>query len=571
MRLTCLWAIGLLLPFLSSAQTATRFSIVIDELFPDPAPSIGLPNSEFVELKNVSSTPFNLKNWKLSDGTSTATIAVNFILQPDSFVIICPNSAVPTFAVFGNTIGVSNFPSLNNDEDVIVLYSPGGTSIHSVAYAGNWYKNDVKTDGGWTLEMIDTHNPCGGSNNWKASNEGTGGTPGKKNSVDGINEDEIPPALIRTYSVDSFTLVAVFDEPVDSLSGAIVTNYSMDNGIGNPLSAVPVAPVFKEVLMRFASPLHARSIYTITANNITDCTGNNIGLLNTAKAGIPLLADSVDIIINELLFNPKAGGYDYIELYNRSNKVVDLKQLLMANRNNTGNLSNIKALSTASYLFFPGEYLAFTENSTWLQQNYMLKDIGRVIQLPSLPSLPDDQGAIVITTIQGNVVDEVHYTEKWHFALIDNDEGVALERISYNEPGQEKANWTSAASTTGYGTPAYQNSQFRADLQSSALITIAPAVFSPDNNGFDDFASIQYRVTDPGYVANITVFDAAGRTVRRLARNATLALSGNFRWDGLDDNLQKLPVGVYIVLTEVFNLQGKTKKFKNVVTLARRF
>ena len=42
------------------AQTANRFDIVIDELFPDPSPVIDLPNSEFIELKNVSSLPINL-------------------------------------------------------------------------------------------------------------------------------------------------------------------------------------------------------------------------------------------------------------------------------------------------------------------------------------------------------------------------------------------------------------------------------------------------------------------------------------------------------------------------------
>jgi hypothetical protein len=75
----------------------------------------------------------------------------------------------------------------------------------------------------------------------------------------------------------------------------------------------------------------------------------------------------------------------------------------------------------------------------------------------------------------------------------------------------------------------------------------------------------------PGFVANITIFDANGRQVRYLAKNATLTSQGSFRWDGLDDNLQRLPVGIYVVFTEVFNLEGKTKKFKNALTLARTF
>jgi flagellar hook assembly protein FlgD len=99
---------------------------------------------------------------------------------------------------------------------------------------------------------------------------------------------------------------------------------------------------------------------------------------------------------------------------------------------------------------------------------------------------------------------------------------------------------------------------------------VLPKVFSPDNDGFDDIATIQYKIADPGYVANITIFDAAGRPVRNLVRNGTLALSGYWNWDGLDDKGKKLPVGAYILFTEIFNLQGKKDKFKNTVVIARK-
>jgi len=71
-------------------------------------------------------------------------------------------------------------------------------------------------------------------------------------------------------------------------------------------------------------------------------------------------------------------------------------------------------------------------------------------------------------------------------------------------------------------------------------------------------------------VATISIFDVAGRMVKLLAANATLSATGVFRWDGLNDQQQKLPTGMYIILTEIFNLQGKTKKFKNVVSLGRK-
>ena len=187
-----------------------------------------------------------------------------------------------------------------------------------------------------------------------------------------------------------------------------------------------------------------------------------------------------------------------------------------------------------------------------------------------MPSFNDDKGDAIILNAQGNITDELKYDEKWHFKLIENREGVALERIDYNASTQSQDNWHSAATSVGYGTPTYKNSQYRLDLQVQGEITVTPEIVSPDNDGMDDFATIDYSFPSPGYVANITIFDANGRAIRYLQRNALCGIKGNFRWDGLGEKFQKLPVGIYIIYTEVFNLKGKKKQFKNTIVLARR-
>jgi len=554
----------LLYPLASLAQPANRFDIVIDEIFPDPSPAIGLPNSEFIELRNNSSNPIPLRHWKISDGSSTATINSDFVLEPGAYVIICPNAAAVAYNQFGNAIGVSNFPSLNNDRDLIVLYSPEGKIIHAIEYAVDWYQNDVKRDGGWTLEMIDVYNPCGGSNNWKASNDPNGGTPGKINSVNGSNADDLAPALIRTYTIDSTTIVAVFDESLDSTSAAYASHYKLEK-LGTPFTASPVPPLFSEVILQFGSALSINTSYQLTVANIADCAGNLIGIRNTALAAIPVQEKHFDIAINEILFNPPPDGYDYIELYNRSNKTIDLQKLYIANKNAAGNLTNSKQISDKPLLLFPNTYCVISTNIDWLRSHYPLKGHPLYIQLTALPSMPDDKGHIVLINFQGEVIDQLQYDSKWHFALLENEEGVALERISYNDSTQNRNNWTSAAATAGYGTPGYQNSQFRADLQAQGVVTVSPKIFASINN---EFATIHCQLEEPGYVINIQIFDDKGRPVRRLTSNTTMGESATFHWDGLDDQRKPLPIGHYIILTEVFNLQGKTKKYKNVVTLA---
>jgi hypothetical protein len=211
-----------------------------------------------------------------------------------------------------------------------------------------------------------------------------------------------------------------------------------------------------------------------------------------------------------------------------------------------------------------------TIDAASLSREYLVLNPDWVFAKSSLPSFPDDKGFALLLNQQGNVVDEVNYNKSWHFKLIDNEDGVSLERIDTDGPTQEPANWHSAASTAGYGTPTYKNSQYKLLSNIDATIAVVPKVFSPDNDGRDDIATIQYEVTEPGYIANITIFDAAGRPVRNLVRNGALGLKGYWNWDGLDNKGNKLPVGTYIIFTEIFNLQGKKEKFKTPVVLARK-
>lgn len=556
--------------FIVNAQVANRYDIVIDELMADPTPQIALPNNEWIELRNTTSTTFNLLGWRIGDATGQSGTMPSYNLLPDSFVIVCTAGSLPAMSIYGPAISVTSFPALDNTGDVIYLRSPQNRIIHSVSYTDAWYQDELKKDGGWTLEMIDTKNPCSGFTNWKASVDTRGGTPAKKNSVDAVNADAQAPQLLRAFATDSVNLSLVFDEPLDSLKAATVANYSISDGIGTPQSAITGSPVFDQVTLKLSASLSRNKVYTITVSAITDCKGNIIGSKNKARLGLSAVADSFDIVINEILFNPKPNGADHVEIYNRSNKIIDLKQTYIANRNSTGVISNSKQLSTDSYLLFPQDFMVITDDPVIVKRDFITQNMDAFATLASMPSFNDDAGNVIILNTQGKIIDELKYSEKWHFKLIDNREGVALERIDYNAATQNQDNWHSAATSVGYGTPTYKNSQYRLDLQVQGETRLSPEIVSPDNDGMDDFATIDYSFPSPGYVANISIFDANGRIVRYLQRNALCGIKGNFRWDGLGEKSQKLPVGIYVVYTEVFNLDGKKKQFKNTVVLAGR-
>lgn len=553
-----------------SLSAQNRYDVIIDEVMADPTPPVGLPNNEWIELKNISGLPINLAGWRIGDANGQSGAIPAFILQPDSFVIICGSSSVAPLSAFGKTLSVTSFPSLDNETDLLFLKAANTTIIHAVNYDASWYSNEMKKEGGWSLEMIDTKNPCAGKINWKASVAAKGGTPGTINSVNGLNTDIAPPLVINSYTTDSTTIILVYDEPVDSASGAMIGNYTIDGNL-TFIQSMTIPPLFNQVLLKTNHPMQANMIYTVTVNQVIDCKGNAISTPETIRTGIPADPDSGEIIINEILFDPRPGGYDYVEFYNSSKKIFDASHLYIANRNSNNQLNSPVILQSNPFYIFPGDYAVITENADNLAMNYLVSHPKAVLTISSLPSLPDTKGTVVLLNASGSIADEVSYDANWHFKLLANTEGVSLERIDANASSQNASNWHSAASTAGYGTPGYKNSQYRDPTATTTIIQIDPAVFSPDNDGFNDVVSIKYNMEEPGNVANITIFDAAGRPVRNLVRNNILGRSGYWNWDGLGDKEQKLTVGIYIVFTEIFNLQGKKQSFKNTIVLTRKF
>jgi len=549
---------------------ANQYDIVIDEIMADPTPAIGLPNHEWIELKNISIHSINLKDWRIGDATGLSGPMPEFILQPDSFVIICSASSASSMSAFGNTIAVTSFPSLDNITDQLFLQSSQNKIINAVSYKDSWYQNELKKNGGWSLEMIDTKNPCSGLSNWKASIDLRGGSPGKKNSIDDLNADKEAPRLLRAYAIDSVNVMLIFDEPLDIVKASSTGNYTISNGVGMPTIASANSPFFDRVNLKLNTPLSRNKVYTVTVAGITDCVGNSMGNKNTARVGLSEIAATSDIVINEILFNPPPNGTDYVELYNRSEKIIDLKQTYIASRNSTGIISSIVPCSAESYLLFPQDFMVLTESAAMVKSNFIAQNIDVFLEITTMPSYNNDKGTVIILNAQGAVTDELNYNEKWHFKLIDNPKGVALERIDYNATTQSQDNWHSAATSSGYGTPTYKNSQYRINDGLQGELKLSPEIVSPDNDGQDDFATIEYKFPEAGYVANITIFDAAGRPVRYLQRNALCGTSGNFRWDGLGERNQQLAIGVYVIFTEVFNLKGIKKQFKQAIVLARR-
>ncbi len=548
-------------------DVAEKFDIIINEIFPDPTPQIGLPNAEFVELYNRSTKAINLLNWELSKtGSGSPATLPNYLLLPDSFVIITSSSNSSLFAAYNNLLSVGSFPSLTNSGDNLLLKNNAGTLIHYVPYTDEWYVDETKKDGGWTIELIDAQNPCSGQDNWRASVHASGGTPGKKNSVASVNPDTTAPKLLRATLQDPNTLLLYFSESLNNGIASVLTNYSISNGVGNPALALPLPFDYTIVQLEFVQNFSAGIVYSVSTANLTDCNGNPVSA-DSVRFAISDTARAGDIIINEILFNPRTGGYDFVELYNRSNRVIDVMQLDILEKDfvSPETVLEQSAGATQSYLLFPHDYVVLTQNANNIRQEYFCQNPGNIVET-ALPNYDDNKSVCVLKVHNGEVLDSVAYMNDWHFALLDVEDGVSLERIDFNMISVDKNNWHSAASTVGFATPTYLNSQFSETGISDNNISISPEVFTPDNDGEKDFSFISYKFTEAGYACNIRIFDAVGREVRNLIKNELLGSSGQFQWDGTDNDSKKARIGIYMARIEVFNPQGKVKRFtKNII------
>ncbi len=541
--------------------------LLLTEILADEEPTVGLPAAEFVELHNPTNTLLSLAGVTFTDGTNTAKLPDETIF-PGEYLILCAAAGAEAYRPHGRVISLAGL-SLNNTGEPLLLRNAAGQTVCWVEYRTGWYGDDRKADGGWSLEMVDAGNPCAGTGNWTASVHAAGGTPGRPNSVAASRPDLTPPQGMTVEVAGARHLRVRFTEPMDSLTAAGPGHYQLDGG-ATVTEAVPAGPSYETVQLTLAADLAPRTEYTLTAGNARDCAGNINGGTLTARFARPEPGDSGDVVLNEVLFNPRGGGVDFVEIYNRSDKYVNLQDWQLA-ASEAGQPADAKKITTVYRVLPPRHYAVLTTNGQILKDQYPRAKDSTFILLPALPSYPDEAGSVVLLNDRGRLVDQLDYSDGFHFALVDRQEGVSLERISAAAPGNTRQNWHSAAGTEGYATPGYRNSQEREGEPAAHAFALQPAVFTPDEDGLDDFTTLQYRFPAQGHVATVTIFDVAGREVKKWVRNELLGTEGFYTWDGTDDRGAKVRTGRYIVHISLFNMQGKVRQYKRDVVVGARF
>lgn len=549
-------------PYLVTPMTSPGLSenwkaVIITEIMADPSPPRGLPDVEYIELFNRSSERVLLSGWHFSDASSSASLH-EFVLEPGQYVVIASKPIDPAER---NIMVVSGMPSLNNTGDSLTVTDANGNVIDAVNYSNDWYRDEVRSNGGWSLELIDVNNTCELAGNWTVSEDHTGGTPGRQNSVSASNPDVTGPYVTAVDVVDEWTIRLTFSErlsagTVNTLRWTITPSKTVTQHVFYDSSRMTMA-------LKFVDPLERGVLYNLSLEAVYDCAGNSLQSANHNSFALPEAGIAGDVVINELLFNPHPDGVDFVEVFNVSSKYISLNGWAIGSIDEDGNVQQSQL--EQSSMMHPGQYLAFATDLSKLKAQYVCADSS--LRQLKLPSYPDDGGIVFIANELDSIVDRFAYSKDLHNPFINDDEGVSLERISAALPSPDDSNWTSGSSSTGFATPGYQNSARRRGETGAHILVVTPRVFTP-MTGFPNFAQIVYRFGQPGGVATVNICDSRGMVVRHLVNNELLATEGILRWDGDKDNGTRASTGYYFVWFQVFAADGTSRLFREPVAVS---
>lgn len=525
--------------------------IIISEIMFDPDPPVGLPPCEYIELYNISGFDLNIDGFILQVGDRKHIIKGGFF-EADDYLLLTNESDVNSFASPGRIFYTESKFSMDNKTDRLLLMNSSGNVIHGIEYDIDWYKNQLKKYGGWSLEIIDPLYPFAGKTNWSESTDRAGGTPGFSNSINGLNPDLESPLITNIYPRTGKVIHLIFSETMkenvrDPENWVITDNTTEDIVLADEL--------IKSIDIALRDSLVTGTLYKIsTLEDMSDQAGN-ILIIKDDRFGLPAGTEEGDLLFNEVLFDPLPGVPEFIELFNPSEKIIDLSDHFIVSFNSeTSDTGKIIWLSEEPRCLMPGDYFVITTDREALINAYSTCDRDRIYELGSLPSMPNEGGGLLLFNRSLVLIDRMNYSEDMHYSMLSITCGVSLERIDTAKPGTDNDNWRSASGTAGYATPGMENSCGEVEeVVSEEVMSLSSGKISPDNDGREDFLEININLPGDENILEARVYNDMGYPVRKLAENLATGYSSKIIWDGYDDHGHPVREGIYIIFSKIIS------------------
>ena len=198
--------------FQHTYRQALADEIIINEIMVDinPAP-YSLPVKKYVELYNASAADFDLDGYVFRVGDVDYNLP-KMTIKTDGYLILASDET--NFERYGQCVAAFQESKLTVAGKHIALINKLGAVVDSLTYSADYYNDRDRSEGGFSMERLDPFNNCTGILNWHSSNDLSGGTPGRQNSVYKIYVDETIPAIDGCQLLTNSTLQIDFTENI---------------------------------------------------------------------------------------------------------------------------------------------------------------------------------------------------------------------------------------------------------------------------------------------------------------------------------------------------------------------
>lgn len=547
------------------------FLVLISEIMFDPDPSVGLPAYEYVELYNPGNESVDLTGWMWVVGSKSQTVKMikKGVVPPGGFLILCSQSATNHFRLFGEVGEIESFPALRNTGDRLSLLNRNRELVHTVSYAPDRFDDLIKENGGWSLELADYSKPCS-DEAWRPSCDPSGGTPGRANSQNLALPDVDPPLLLRAGCYDSGELFLLFSGGLAPLQAheEICCRFSP----GELIASMIPSPMYGFPGLFFELPegVEVGLTYSIELQGeVFDCSGQK-ALTSSISFALPQPPVAGDLVISEVMFDPIPGQVEFVELFNLSDHTVELGDLLLACADTAGKVVSFSDDQECSYLLLPGEYALFTGNGRLFHQAWPDPGLACAAIRSDMPTLVNSEARLLLLTSTGDTIDQISYSPDWHYPYLAEKKGISLERADFQRSGLNQTNWFSASAGSGGATPGRINSNRPVARQNEGTpFTIVHQAEWNQNHQDQAVVVIAYAFDDPGWFAQVSVFNDVGKAVRVIFPFNQLGKTGSLIWDGLDQQGRLVEEGIYLLIAEYVHPSGQKGRWKSACGVRR--
>lgn len=263
--------------------------------------------------------------------------------------------------------------------------------------------------------------------------------------------DLTPPVLLFAQANNSQQVTLHFDEPI-GVTSLDISHFSLS---GN----VDIADIdfiesdSSQIVLFLSQDLENGATYTASAQDISDRAGN----LGDGSADFTYLVPEViapfDILINEILADPSPSvglpEKEFVELYNRSDKILELSELTLS--------VNSTSKSLPSFSLLPQKMVILVD----IADTALWQGFGAVIGM-DLPGL-SNSGATLTLSSGTEIIHQIDYNNHSYRNKDKDDGGWSLEIINPENPCLGEENWMASNSLQG-GTPGQINSVLDTDF-----------------------------------------------------------------------------------------------------------